>query len=189
MDAGCEWECYSSDITRTFPIHENGWVSKEAEDIYGIVQEMQERCIERLRPGIRYLDLHYLAHRIAAEGLIRLGIFKRNVSVDAVLNSGASKVFFLHGLGHHLGLEVHDVSGKPILGFDRDGIKHKWVDESDHFIGPNAEHNTEHHHANSDKKPQAPYGLEGVLLEENMVLTVEPGICGLVAFAIVPFIC
>lgn len=94
IDAGCEWECYSSDITRTFPIHENGWVSEEAANIYGIIEEMQERCIEKLKPGIRYPDLHYLAHRIAAEGLTRLGIFRNNVSVDVVVASGASNAFF-----------------------------------------------------------------------------------------------
>lgn len=189
MDAGCEWECYSSDITRTFPIQENGWVSKEAENIYGIVQEMQERCIEKLRPGIRYLDLHYLAHRIAAEGLIRLGIFRKNVSVDAVLNSGASKGFFPHGLGHHLGLEVHDVSGKPLLGFNRNGRGRNWFDEGEHCVGPDVENNTELHRGDPNKRPRALCELEEVLLQENMVLTVEPGICRLAAFTFDPLIC
>ncbi len=57
MDAGCEWGCYSSDVTRTLPISEHRWASKETAEIYAVVAEMEERCIEKLKPGILYLDL------------------------------------------------------------------------------------------------------------------------------------
>lgn len=179
MDAGCEWECYSSDITRTFPIHENGWVSRETQNIYQIVEEMQERCIEQLKPGIRYLDLHALAHRIAAKGLIRLGIFKNGVDVDAVIDTGASKAFFPHGLGHHMGLEVHDVSGEPLLGFEQDRRQHslfkqveknEYLNESDY----NCDLSCGSH---NDKHSTLLCTVDAGLLKEDMVLTVEPGIC------------
>ena len=81
LDAGCEWELYASDVTRTFPL--SGTWSKEAKEIYNIVQQMQEACIEKIKPGVRFLDLHLLAHRIAVEGLIKLGIL-RNGSVDEI---------------------------------------------------------------------------------------------------------
>ena len=77
---------------------------------------MQERCIAMLGPGVRYLDAFILADRIAIEGLMRMGIF-RKTDVEEVLNSGATKAFFPHGLGHHMGLDVHDVSAKPILSY------------------------------------------------------------------------
>lgn len=180
MDAGCEWECYSSDITRTFPVHEHGWASRETENIYQVVQEMQESCIERLKPGIRYLDLHALAHRIAAKGLIRLGIFKNDVDVDAVIDTGASKAFFPHGLGHHMGLEVHDVSGWPLLGFEQNGRQQFLVHQVGKNICPSARGNIDLSCGiHNDKELTALCTVEAGLLEENMVLTVEPGICKL----------
>lgn len=180
MDAGCEWKCYSSDITRTFPINETGWASRETENIYQIVQEMQERCIEQLKPGIRYLDLHALAHRVAAKGLIRLGIFKHDVDVDAVIDIGASKAFFPHGLGHHMGLEVHDVSSTPLLGFEQERRQEFWVNQ----VGKNKYSNAGDNNdlscgGHDDRNPTALFNVDAGLLEENMVLTVEPGICKL----------
>jgi len=73
LDAGCEFKLYASDITRTFPLAES-WPTAEAENIYKLVERMQESCIERLAPGVRYLDLHILAHQIAIDGLLKLGI-------------------------------------------------------------------------------------------------------------------
>ena len=94
MDAGCEWECYLSDVTRTFPISEKGWASIETAKIYGVVEEMQERCIEQLRPGIAYMDLFVLAHRIVVEGLLRLGIFEQGTDIDLLMKKGFSEAFF-----------------------------------------------------------------------------------------------
>lgn len=97
MDAGCEWECYLSDITRTFPISEHGWGSKETAEIYALVEEMQERCIRTLKPGITYNDLYILAHQIAIDGLLRSGIFKVGTDTDVVVNMGYGRAFFPHG--------------------------------------------------------------------------------------------
>ena len=115
LDAGCEYELYASDITRTFPLS-GSWPSLEAESIYLLVQRMQETCIKRLAPGVRYLDLHILAHHIAIDGLLRLGIF-HNGTIEEIYKAGTSKAFFPHGLGHHVGLEVHDVGQKELMSF------------------------------------------------------------------------
>lgn len=93
LDAGCEWECYASDVTRTFPI--SGTFSKEAEEIYSIVQEMQEGCIERVKPGVIFRDLHLLAMEIAVKGLMKLGIL-HNGTFEEILPTGIA--FFPHGV-------------------------------------------------------------------------------------------
>lgn len=177
LDAGCEWECYSSDVTRTFPIGEDGWASKETVDIYGIVEEMQERCIEKLRPGIAYIDLHILAHSIAIEGLLRIGIFKKDVDVNTVIERGFSKAFFPHGLGHHMGLEVHDVSSKPIMGQYQMERKPIWFDTEGNCTKIDSRKLTRFSFGTDGKAHHSPCSHFSPLLEENMVLTVEPGIC------------
>jgi Xaa-Pro dipeptidase len=93
LDAGCEWACYASDVTRTFPI--SGTFSKEAKEIYDIVQEMQVRCIETVKPGVIFRDLHQLAMEIAVKGLMKLGIL-HNGTFEEVLPTGVA--FFPHGV-------------------------------------------------------------------------------------------
>ncbi|OBT99823.1 hypothetical protein VE01_02178 [Pseudogymnoascus verrucosus] len=113
LDASCEWECYAADITRTFPI--SGTFSPEAAAIYEIVTEMQTRCIEALEPGVIFRDLHDLAMESGIRGLLRLGILK-NGTYEEIREAGTGRLFFPHGLGHHLGLETHDVDGAhPLL--------------------------------------------------------------------------
>lgn len=111
VDAGCEYSCYASDVTRTLPI--NGKFSKEAGAIYDIVEKMQEACIEAVKPGKLFVELHLLAASIAVDGLLELGILKGDR--DEVEESRVISAFFPHGLGHHVGLEVHDVSGDERL--------------------------------------------------------------------------
>ena len=115
LDAGCAWQCYASDITRTFPL--SGTWSKEAKAIYDLVERMQEACVNRLAPGVRYLDLHILAHQIAIDGLLSLGIL-HNGTKEEIYKAGTSRAFFPHGLGHHVGLEVHDVGHKELMSAD-----------------------------------------------------------------------
>jgi len=105
LDAGCEWACYASDITRTLPLQANGWPSKEIAEIYGLVERMQEKCIEMLGPGVRYFEAFLLADKIAAEGLMSLGILKQH-KIETILQSGVVRAVFPHGLGHHMGLDV-----------------------------------------------------------------------------------
>lgn len=117
LDAGCEFDLYASDITRTFPLS-TSWPTKEAENIYKLVERMQESCIERLGPGVRYLDLHILAHQIAIDGLLALGIL-HNGTKEEIYKAGTSRAFFPHGLGHHMGLEVHDVGQAELMSVRR----------------------------------------------------------------------
>ena len=178
MDAGCEWECYASDVTRTFPTGEKGWATKETAEIYAIVEEMQERCIAQLKPGIAYMDLYVLAHRIATEGLLRLGIFKEGTDVDLIMENGFSRAFFPHGLGHHLGLEVHDVSGQPITGLRLEERKNPVSHiHNDNYIHSNAKDYPALCQATGDSDFWKQTLLYTSLLQEDMVLTVEPGIC------------
>ncbi|KAJ2897013.1 metallopeptidase family M24 [Zalerion maritima] len=109
IDAGAEWECYCSDITRTFPI--NGVFSPESRAIYDIVLKMQLECIGILKAGIVWDDVHALAHRIAIDGLHTLGILKGDK--EEMFKKRVSVAFFPHGLGHHLGMDTHDVGGNP----------------------------------------------------------------------------
>lgn len=108
LDAGAEWRGYAADVTRTFPLSGN-WPSKEAKQIYDLVQRMQTECLDILGPGKHFVDAQYLAHMVAIEGLLELGIF-HNGSKSEIYKAGTSIAFFPHGLGHHMGLEVHDVS-------------------------------------------------------------------------------
>lgn len=109
LDAGAEWKGYASDVTRTFPLSGH-WPSREAKEIYSLVQRMQEECIATLRPGKHFVETQYLAHCVAIEGLLKLGIFREGYTVTEIYKAGTSAAFFPHGLGHHMGLEVHDVS-------------------------------------------------------------------------------
>ena len=107
LDAGCEFKNYCSDITRTLPI--SGKFSKESGAIHDLVQKMQNECIEAMEPGREFFDVHLLAASIGLDGLIELGILKGDR--DELAGSRVITAFFPHGLGHHVGLDVHDVTG------------------------------------------------------------------------------
>ncbi|KAJ4316102.1 hypothetical protein N0V84_008031 [Fusarium piperis] len=109
VDAGAEWNNYASDITRTFPL--SGTFTKESQDVYDIVYKMQMECIALIKAGVMWEDVHMLAHEIAVEGLLQLGILQGDKT--DILNAQTSLAFFPHGLGHFLGLETHDVGGNP----------------------------------------------------------------------------
>lgn len=109
LDAGCEWDCYASDITRTFPI--GGKFTKESRAIYDIVLRMQLECIAALKEGVLWDDVHLLAHKIAIDGLLELGILKGDK--EEILANRTSVAFFPHGLGHYLGMDTHDTGGNP----------------------------------------------------------------------------
>jgi Xaa-Pro dipeptidase len=118
IDAGAEYKCYASDVTRTFPVSPSdlGYPSPEAENIYKLVEQMQEACIQRVNPGVLFRDLNILAHYVAVKGLLELEVL-HNGTVEEIIKAGTSAAFFPHGLGHHVGLEVHDVEDpdQPIL--------------------------------------------------------------------------
>ncbi len=107
-DAGAETSmCYASDITRTSPV--GGTFSEQQKAIYNIVLAANQQTIEASAPGLTYRELHLMAARIIAGGLKDLGIMKGDL--DEAVAAGAHALFFPHGLGHMLGLDVHDMEG------------------------------------------------------------------------------
>lgn len=109
LDAGCEYNCYCSDITRTFPLRNK--FTQESREIYDLVLLMQSECMKMIKAGVKWDDVHFKAHRVAAEGLQKLGILNKKLSVDDILKSRVTTRFFPHGLGHYLGMDTHDVGG------------------------------------------------------------------------------
>lgn len=98
-------EGWASDITRTWPI--SGEFSATQRAVYDVVLDAQLRAIDKVRPGVRYRDVHETAKRAIVEGLRTLGVLRG--SVDGLLERGAAALFFPHGVGHLLGLDVHDM--------------------------------------------------------------------------------
>lgn len=106
LDAGAERQSgYCADVTRTWPV--NGHFSPEARDIYDIVLAAEVAAIDAVEAGVRYRDLHTTASRVIADGLAQLEILKGDA--DDLVASGAHALFFPHGVGHLLGLDVHDM--------------------------------------------------------------------------------
>src|SRR5215831_8079411 len=116
IDAGCEFEGYASDITRTFPV--SGRFAGPQKAVYELVLATQLACIEAVAPGKPFHDYHAVAERTLAQGLIDLGLCEG--SLDAVLESGAYKQFYMHRAGHWLGLDVHDVGLYRVGGESRE---------------------------------------------------------------------
>ncbi|CAG7850633.1 Probable Xaa-Pro aminopeptidase PEPP; AltName: Full=Aminoacylproline aminopeptidase; AltName: Full=Prolidase [Serendipita indica DSM 11827] len=150
IDAGCEWRNYASDITRVTPVGNGGKFSPEARAIYATVLKMQLACIEAAKPGVHWDHLHLKSHEILVEELIKLGILVGDYKT--VLESGVSAAFYPHGLGHSLGMDVHDCpsASKP--------TENKTIP------------------ASSSQNPEFYRYLRLRLpLAENMVVTIEPG--------------
>jgi Xaa-Pro aminopeptidase len=116
IDAGCELDGYASDITRSFPA--NGQFSPAQRELYDIVHAAQEAAVAATRPGARQRDAHWAAVRVLAEGMLASGLLDRQLvgDVDAVIESGAYRQFYMHGTGHWLGRDVHDVGEYASLG-------------------------------------------------------------------------
>ncbi|MBI2608201.1 MAG: aminopeptidase P family protein [Deltaproteobacteria bacterium] len=140
IDAGAEVKGYASDVTRTFPI--SGKFTQKQKDMYDLVLKMQEECIQGVKPGVLFYDLHLLSARILLKGLKDLGLLKG--SVENMLRKGVDKLFYPHGLGHFLGLDVHDVVPPPVIARSRA---------------------TKQSRLRASRK-----------LEENNVITIEPGV-------------
>ena len=104
-DAGCENEMYAADITRTIPV--SGEYSKEQKEIYELVLEVQKNAINSIKPGQTFEGLQSDAIKGLTKGLKKLGLLKGRV--DQLIKSEAYKDFYMHGIGHWLGMDVHDV--------------------------------------------------------------------------------
>ena len=107
IDAGAEYRGYTADVTRTFPV--SGRFTRRQRDVYEAVLAAQERCIDAARAGRTSIELQLLAERVVAEGLRDLGLLKG--SADELVETQAVRLFFPHGIGHTLGLDVHDTQG------------------------------------------------------------------------------
>jgi len=105
IDAGCEFDLYASDITRTFPV--SGKFTPEQRAIYEVVLEAQRAAIAKVRPGNHWNEPHDAAVKAITQGLVKLGLLKGKT--PHLIREGAYRTFFMHRTGHWLGMDVHDV--------------------------------------------------------------------------------
>ncbi|KAJ7421528.1 hypothetical protein WISP_42039 [Willisornis vidua] len=109
FDMGGEYYCYGSDITCTFPA--NGRFTADQRAVYEAVLKASRAVMRAVKPGVSWPDMHRLADRVHLEELTKIGILKGNVDDMVKVHLGA--IFMPHGLGHLLGIDVHDVGGYP----------------------------------------------------------------------------
>jgi len=142
IDAGASYHGYASDITRTHSRRKD-----EFQELISAMDEMQLALVDACQPSTNYPDVHLLAHRKVAEILLRFG-FVRDLDADGVVSKRISSTFFPHGVGHFLGLQVHDAGG---FMADRSG--------------------------NTIPKPEGhPYLRLTRVVDPGMVFTIEPGL-------------
>ena len=154
IDAGCEYKGYAGDITRTFPV--NGKFTQAQREIYDIVLESLETSLRLYRPGTSIQEVTGEVVRIMVSGLVKLGILKGDV--DELIAQNAHRPFFMHGLSHWLGLDVHDVG---VYGQERSRILEPGMVltvEPGLYIAPDAD------------VPEQYRGI-GIRIEDDIVIT------------------
>jgi Xaa-Pro aminopeptidase len=109
IDAGCEYDSYASDVTRTFPV--NGKFSKPQKLLYELVLAAQTEAMKHACVGTRYQDGHNAAIRVLTQGMLDTGLLNKNKvgSLEDAITSNAYRQFYMHGTGHWIGMDVHDV--------------------------------------------------------------------------------
>ena len=112
IDAGCEIDCYASDITRTWPV--NGIYSEPQRQLYGLVLKAQLAAIAKVKPGNKWHHPHQAAVRVITRGLVELGLLKGQMA--ALIKKKAYTKFYMHKTGHWLGMDVHDVGDYKVDG-------------------------------------------------------------------------
>ncbi|MBR2776510.1 MAG: aminopeptidase P family protein [Prevotella sp.] len=117
-DAGCELNDYCSDNTRTMPV--SGQFTQRQKEIYSIVEACHDYVLEVAKPGVKYQDVHFAVCRLMTERLKELGLMKGDT--DEAVAAGAHAMFLPHGLGHMMGMDVHDMEGlgQIYVGFDEE---------------------------------------------------------------------
>ncbi|WP_067708877.1 Xaa-Pro aminopeptidase [Erwinia sp. ErVv1] len=156
IDAGCEYQGYAGDITRTFPV--NGKFSAPQRAIYDIVLESLNTALRLFRPGTSIREVNAQVVRIMVSGLVRLGVMEGEV--DTLIEEQAHRQFFMHGLSHWLGLDVHDVG---FYGTDRDRVLEPGMVitiEPGLYIAPDAD-------------VPAEYRGIGIRIEDDVIITAE----------------
>lgn len=147
-DAGCELEDYCSDNTRTMPV--NGKFDQRQREIYSIVEACHDYALDVAKPGVKWYDVHMNVCRLMTDKLKELGLMKGDT--EEAVQAGAHAMFLPHGLGHMMGMDVHDMEalGQIYVGFD------------------------------DEIQPSTQFGTDclrmGRRLQENFVMTDEPGI-------------
>lgn len=116
IDAGCEIDCYASDITRTFPV--SGRFTSEQKAIYELVLKANLEAFRHIAPGKRWNDAHEATVRVITAGLVELGLLQGEV--DVLIEREAYKPFYMHRAGHWLGMDVHDVGDYKVNGVWRE---------------------------------------------------------------------
>ncbi|KAF9277143.1 hypothetical protein BGZ68_009511 [Mortierella alpina] len=187
IDAACEADCYGSDITRTIPV--NGRFTADQLAIYNLVLEMQTSVIRSMAQGVDWTEMNILSQKIGIRGLKRLGLLKGE-EVD-LFESGVIKIFYPHGLGHLLGLNVHDdglglgvqLPSPPKSGTLESGPKSKTTAPVQFHTTDNADNKLLSDGIlppPSSRRNKAMgsslYATPATKLEPGMLLTVEPGI-------------
>lgn len=117
-DAGCELDDYCSDNTRTMPV--NGKFTQRQLEIYSIVEACHDYVLEVAKPGVKYADVHFAVCRMMTDRLKELGLMKGDT--EEAVRAGAHAMFLPHGLGHMMGMDVHDMEGlgQVYVGFDEE---------------------------------------------------------------------
>ena len=117
-DAGCELDDYCSDNTRTMPV--TGKFDQRQLEVYSIVEACHDYVLEVAKPGVKYADVHFAVCRLMTDRLKELGLMKGNT--EEAVRAGAHAMFLPHGLGHMMGMDVHDMEGlgQIYVGFDEE---------------------------------------------------------------------
>jgi len=136
-------DVYATDITCSYPV--SGKFSEDQTSVHNAVREAQQAVFDSLRPGVSWLEMHQLAERVILKHLLRMGLLK-GATVDELMEVNMGSVFMPHGLGHFIGMDVHDVGGY-IYGLEK-----------------------------KDNTPGVCWLRTQRKLDVGMVLTVEPGL-------------
>tara|TARA_B100000470_G_C19763096_1_gene379330 strand:- start:551 stop:1357 length:807 start_codon:yes stop_codon:yes gene_type:complete len=112
VDAGCEYQNYASDVTRTFPV--GGKFTEEQTAIYEIVLNAHSKALDEIKPGKPWICAHEASIKAITEGLLELGILKGKL--DKLIEEEAYSKFYMHRIGHWLGMDVHDVGNYKVDG-------------------------------------------------------------------------
>ena len=158
IDAGCEYQFYASDVTRTFPV--GAKFSPLQKSLYEIVLAAQMKAIEIIKPGIRFDDPHEAALRILVDGMRDLGLL--HGSAEEIISSGSYRRYYMHRTSHWLGMDVHDV------GLYRQGAQSRVLEpgmvltvEPGIYIAPDDE-----------EAPESFRGI-GIRIEDDVLVTPE----------------
>lgn len=176
VDAGAEHRGYAADVTRTYPI--GGSFNAEQQLVHDTIRAALDACIAACKPGVRWSHVHRTAGLVIAEGLIELGVLQG--SPESLVESGAVRLFFPHGLGHMVGLGVRDggpASDEPSSPGLRLDIaleeRHAWtVEPGLYFVGPLLAQERGHEGVNWERVDQL-LGFGGVRLEHDIVITAD----------------